>query len=87
MRFAIEQSANFVAMISFENTKIAFDYKSDRELRKAYWLFKLVANPTLVKFGKWFTHFALTLRLPIKGIIKKTIFQQFCGAGKGVGQC
>ena len=86
MRFAIEQSANFVAMISFENTKIAFDYKSDRELRKAYWLFKLVANPTLVKFGKWFTHFALTLRLPIKGIIKKTIFQQFCG-GETIQEC
>lgn len=73
-------------MISFENTKIAFDYKSDRELRKAYWLFKLVGSPALVKFGKWFTHFALTLRLPIKGIIKKTIFQQFCG-GETIQEC
>jgi proline dehydrogenase len=73
-------------MVSFENTKIAFDYKSDRELRKAYWLFKLVGSPALVKFGKWATQFALRLRLPIKGLIKNTIFQQFCG-GESITEC
>jgi proline dehydrogenase len=73
-------------MISFENTKIAFDYKSDRELRKAYWLFKLVGSPALVKFGKWATQFALRLRLPIKGLIKSTIFKQFCG-GETIAEC
>lgn len=73
-------------MISFQNTKIAFEYKSDRELKKAYWLFKLVGSPTLVKMGKWLTHFALSLRLPINGLIKKTIFQQFCG-GETIGEC
>ena len=73
-------------MISFQNTKIAFDYKSDRELRKAYWLFKLVGSPALVKMGKWATNFALTLRLPVNGLIKKTIFQQFCG-GETIAEC
>lgn len=73
-------------MISFQNTKIAFDYKRDRELRRAYWLFKLVGSPTLVKMGKWVTHIALSLRLPVNGLIKKTIFQQFCG-GETISEC
>lgn len=66
-------------MISFENTEIAFSGKSDKDLKRAYWLFKIVANPTIVKFGKWATPIALKMHLPIKGIIKKTIFHQFCG--------
>lgn len=73
-------------MISFDNTQIAFEYKSDKELRKAYWLFKLVGSPTLVKVGKWLTHFALKTHLPVKGMIKKTIFQQFCG-GETISEC
>lgn len=73
-------------MISFDNTQIAFEYKSNKELRKAYWLFKLVGSPVLVKVGKWFTHFALKTHLPVKGIIKKTIFQQFCG-GETIDEC
>lgn len=66
-------------MISFENTEVAFRGKSKGDLKRAYWLFKVVGSPAMVKFGKWATNFALKLRLPIKGIIKKTIFRQFCG--------
>jgi proline dehydrogenase len=66
-------------MISFENTEIAFQSKSDKDLQRAYWLFKIIANPTIVKMGKWGTNFALSTGLPIKGIVKKTIFRQFCG--------
>lgn len=66
-------------MISFENTEVAFKGKTNRDLKRAYWLFKLVGNKGVVKFGKWGTKFALRTRLPIKGIIKKTIFKQFCG--------
>ncbi|MEJ6582683.1 MAG: proline dehydrogenase family protein [Crocinitomicaceae bacterium] len=66
-------------MISFDNTEIAFSGKSSKDLRRAYWLFKIVANPTIVKFGKWVTPIALKMYLPIKGLIKKTIFRQFCG--------
>lgn len=69
----------FCAMISFDNTEVAFRGKSKADLNRAYWLFKVVSNATLVKFGKWGTNVALNLRLPIKGIIKKTIFHQFCG--------
>jgi len=66
-------------MISFDNTEIAFSGKSSKDLNRAYWLFKIVANPSIVKFGKWVTPIALNAHLPIKGLIKKTIFQQFCG--------
>ena len=66
-------------MISFDNTEIAFSGKSSKDLRRAYWLFKIVANPTMVSFGKWATNFAIKTHLPIKGMIKATIFKQFCG--------
>lgn len=66
-------------MISFDNTEVAFRSKKNGELKKAYWLFKIIASPTFVKFGKWATPLALRLNLPINGIIKKTIFAQFCG--------
>jgi proline dehydrogenase len=73
-------------MISFENTTVAFAGKTDADLKKAYWLFKLVANHSLVKFGKLATNFALATRLPIKGLVKKTIFKQFCG-GETIEEC
>jgi proline dehydrogenase len=73
-------------MISFENTEIAFKSKSNKDLNRAYRLFKLIGSPALVKFGKWFTNLALKINLPIKGIIKKTIFKQFCG-GETIEDC
>lgn len=66
-------------MISFENTEVAFKAKSNKELKRAYWLFRIVGNPGMVKFGKWATNFAINTHLPINGLIKRTIFQQFCG--------
>lgn len=66
-------------MIVFENTEVAFRGKSNRDLKRAYWLFKFLAKPGTVKFGKWATNFALKTHLPIDGIIKATIFKQFCG--------
>jgi len=65
--------------ISFTNTEIAFQRLSNRDLKKAYWLFKMISNPTMVNIGKHLTNFALAIHLPIKGIIKKTIFKQFVG--------
>ncbi len=66
-------------MISFENTEIAFRGKSDKDLKKARLLFRLVARPSMVKFGKWATNTAISMHLPINGIIRRTIFHQFCG--------
>ena len=73
-------------MISFENTEIAFQSKSNKDLKRAYWLFKMIASPTFVKFGKIATSFALKLHLPINSIVKSTIFRQFCG-GESIGEC
>jgi proline dehydrogenase len=66
-------------MKTFENTEIAFRSKNDTDLNRAFWLFKIIGNPSVVKFGKWATNLALSMNLPIDPIIKKTIFKQFCG--------
>ncbi len=65
--------------INFSNTAIAFSSKSDKELQQAHFLFKSMSSPFLTKWGIRFTKFAFQYHLPIKGIIKKTIFNQFCG--------
>lgn len=66
-------------MISFDNTKVAFDYKSDKELKKAYLLFKLIGMPTLSSVGMKLATLGLKLNLPITSLIKSTVFDQFCG--------
>ncbi len=73
-------------MLSFENTEIAFSNKSNKDLKRAYRLFKLIGIPALTKIGKIATNFALAIHLPIKGIVKKTIFKQFCG-GETIEEC
>jgi proline dehydrogenase len=73
-------------MITFDNTQIAFESKSDKDLNRAYQLFKLIGNRSLVKIGKPVTNFALNIGLPIKGIIRNTIFAQFCG-GETIDEC
>jgi proline dehydrogenase len=66
-------------VISFDNTEFAFEYKTDKQLKKARFLFSSMAKPWLVKLGIKLTPQALRMRLPVKGLIRKTIFQQFVG--------
>ena len=66
-------------MISFENTEIAFAGKSDKQLKKAYYLFKLISYNWMVSLGTPLLKFALAIHFPIKGLIKKTVFEHFCG--------
>lgn len=73
-------------MISFENTEIAFGGKSNSDLTWSYRLFNLMGKPWLVKFGKVATNVSFKLHLPIKGMIKATIFKQFCG-GETIKDC
>jgi len=63
----------------FENTEIAFKLKSDSELKRAYFLFKLIQNQFMVRIGTAVTNFALKAHLPIEGLIRATVFDQFCG--------
>ena len=61
-----------------DNTKNGFTLKSNFELRKAYFLFKIISNKTLTNLGKLALEVALKLRLPILFIVKGTVFEQFC---------
>lgn len=65
--------------ISFEDTKTAFAYKTTKELKRARFLFESMGKQWLVNAGLWLTPLALKLGLPIKGLIRKTIFSQFVG--------
>lgn len=63
----------------FDNTKIAFSLKSDNELGRAYFLFKMIDNQPLVRIGTAVTNFAIKAHLPVEGIIRATVFDHFCG--------
>jgi proline dehydrogenase len=72
--------------LSFENTEIAFRHTSNSGLKRAWWLFKFININFFVQVGPPITNFALKIRLPIKGIIRATIFKQFCG-GETIAEC
>ncbi len=65
--------------ISFENTAVAFQYKSDAALKKANFIFSLVNHPWISSAATGLVKAALKLRLPVKGLIRKTVFDHFCG--------
>ena len=66
-------------VISFDNTEFAFEHKSDKELRRARFLFSMMGKQWLVKMGTRLTPWSLKVGLPVKGLIRKTIFKQFVG--------
>lgn len=78
--------ASHLSMISFHNTATAFRHKSDSDLRRAAQLFSLISNPGLVKIGNSLASLGLSIGLPIKGIIKGTLFKQFVG-GETIEEC
>lgn len=65
--------------ISFDNTAFAFEYKSEKQLRKARFLFAMMGKPWLVKIGVRLAPWSIRAGLPVKGIIRNTIFRQFVG--------
>ncbi|MFT4525608.1 MAG: proline dehydrogenase [Granulosicoccus sp.] len=65
--------------MKFDDTEIAFSDKTDYDLRRAQWLFSLVGSPAMVKLGSGAVSLALGLHLPVKGLIRQTVFKQFCG--------
>ena len=73
-------------MINFNDTKTAFALKSDAQLRKASWLFRLVASKSLVGLGKKAAGLAMKLRLPIREVVKQTVYDQFVG-GETIDEC
>lgn len=72
--------------LDFNDTEIAFRGNSNSDLERAYWLFKTISVPLLTKIGPPITKFALAIGLPIKPLIKSTIFEHFCG-GETIEEC
>ena len=66
-------------MIDFSNTEIAFKMKTNMDLRQSKLLFSTLSSPSVVSALKSMTLASLRLRLPIKGLVKATVFRQFCG--------
>ena len=63
----------------FENTEVAFALKTDSQLERAYFLFKMIQNEPMVRIGSAVTNFALKVHLPVEGLIRSTVFDHFCG--------
>jgi proline dehydrogenase len=72
--------------ISFEDTSVAFASKTNTQLQKTYWIFSLMNHAWLVGIGTFFIKLGLLLKLPIKWLIKSTVFAQFCG-GENIKEC
>ncbi len=70
---------NCLSMKLFENTEVAFSLKSDSQLERAYFLFKMIQNQPMVRIGTAVTNFALKAHLPVEGLIRSTVFDHFCG--------
>lgn len=72
--------------IQFNDTSVAFAHKSDKDLRKSHFIFVLMQRPFIVHLGIKWAKWALNWHLPIKNVIKNTIFSQFCG-GESIVDC
>lgn len=63
----------------FEDTVTAFSLKSDTELDRAYFLFKMIQSEPLVRIGTAITNFALKAHMPVEHLIRASVFDHFCG--------
>lgn len=72
--------------IDFQDTATAFADKSDTELQEKYRLFRMMNSPFLNAISTGAAKFALGLGLPVEGLIKRTIYEQFCG-GETIEEC
>lgn len=73
-------------LISFDDTETAFQSKTDSDLKRAFWLFKIISFNWLVQISPPFVRFALWAKLPVKGLIRATAFRHFCG-GENIEDC
>ncbi len=65
--------------ISFDNTEVAFAHLDNKQLKKAHFLFRLMGKPLLVRLGTRLAPWSLKAGLPVKGLIRNTIFEHFVG--------
>ena len=72
--------------LNFQDTATAFASKSNTELQKKYWMFSMMGSPLLTSLGTKSAELGLSFGLPIKFLIKETVFKQFCG-GETIEEC
>src|SRR5436190_9247403 len=72
--------------LSFEDTSTAFSSKTNADLEKMHLLFSTMNWKYPTKIGTFFIKTALKLKLPVRSVIKKTLFKQFCG-GETIEEC
>jgi proline dehydrogenase len=72
--------------LNLNDTAVAFADKSNAELERKYWLFRMMNSPLLTDLGTKTASFGLSLGLPIKFFVKETVFRQFCG-GETIEEC
>ena len=65
--------------VHFDDTAVAFSYKTDSSLKKANFIFTVVNHPSISSIATAAVKLGLALGLPIKGLIKSTVFYHFCG--------
>ncbi|MEM6263024.1 MAG: proline dehydrogenase family protein [Bacteroidota bacterium] len=69
-----------ISNLRFDNTQLAFAARTDAQLKKAYWLFKMIGSPALNQIGPPLLSTALKLNLPlVEPLVRNTIFELFCG--------
>ena len=72
--------------VNFTDTEVAFKHKNNSELHRSYLLFKVLENPILAKLGPRVAGVSMKFKLPVRRIIKSTMFGQFCG-GENIDEC
>jgi proline dehydrogenase len=73
-------------MFDFTNTKTAFSIKSDKDLKRAFFMYKMISYPFIVKMANPLIRIAAAIRFPINWIVKPTVYAQFCG-GETIREC
>ena len=67
-------------MVSFDNTELAFAHQNDSDLKRSKWLFQMMGNTMMLKFGLKAMPLAVRWKIPFTNqIIRNTIFKQFVG--------
>src|SRR5690606_13497439 len=71
----------------FDDTQTAFESKSDKDLKKAHFLFRMIANPFLTKLGTVMFKLPFATEMPlVKPMVRQTIYKQFVG-GETTAEC
>lgn len=67
--------------LALGDTQGAFAYKSDKELKKTYIIFRLINHDLLNRLAVRCTPFLVNIRFPfVRAVLRATVFKQFIGA-------